>query len=929
MRTKYAILFLILTFNLVALACPYLKSYTKRDYPAASQNWAVAKDQNGNMYFGNNSGLLEFDGVTWTLYQLPEGEIVRAVAVDNENRIYTAGYRELGCWKRNENGRIEYQSLKHEVESYFSANEEIWDIICFNNHIYFQSFSKIYVYYNDKFEVINPGGFINSISNVGGQILVNVMNIGIYSIAGTNLSPFCLNNLFDNKEIRFVLPLSNSEKLIGINSGLLLFDGKRLREWNISQGEYFRKNIVNRGSITADGKIVVGTILDGVSIFDREGTLLYRFNKENGLQNNTVLDILSESDDSFWLALDNGIEFLSFSSDPSYAIIERKELGTVYSAAVYQSKIYLGTNQGLYSRAFSSSNEPFTLIPGTQGQIWECKVFDDRLFVSHNKGTFEIFGDEVHFFPGSGGFSITNDPLNPNKLIQSTYSNLVFFKKSNSGWQISKISYEINDLIRHLEVDHLGNYWGSHLYHGILRFKFALNDSLIYSRLYGKEIFNKDHNVNVFKVENRIVFTTGEKLYTYDDLKDTIVEHSALNEKLGEFGKASKIISCPENCYWFITDSAFGLFRILDKEIIKLKEYPTELFAKQLVTGFENIIPLSSKTAILCLENGYAILNADKICLASQISNARLELKRLTNTTEKGQLIELPVKTQEIVIRYNQNNLQLRYSFPFFNCANVVFQSFVSGLDQHWSETVEKPVFNFKRIPVGKYCIKIRAINSWGEPSLESVINLNVLPPWYRSNLAYCSYLLLIIVGLLGFRRGIILRTQKKESLERKEKERELTELRNAKLQTELLFKSSELANSTMAIIKKNEFLMEIKDTLRHQKDMLGNRYPDKYFDTVMQKINYNMTSQEEWKAFESNFNRAHEQFMKTLTDNYSDLTSSDLRLSAFLRMNLSSKEIAPLLGITVRSVENHRYRLRKKLELDADSNLTDFIIRL
>ena len=89
------------------------------------------------------------------------------------------------------------------------------------------------------------------------------------------------------------------------------------------------------------------------------------------------------------------------------------------------------------------------------------------------------------------------------------------------------------------------------------------------------------------------------------------------------------------------------------------------------------------------------------------------------------------------------------------------------------------------------------------------------------------------------------------------------------------------------------------------------------------------MASQDDWKVFQANFEGAHGQFMKILKDNYPDLTSSDLRLCAFLRMNLSSKEIAPLLGISVRGVENHRYRLRKKLNLDGDSNLTEFIIRL
>ena len=59
----------------------------------------------------------------------------------------------------------------------------------------------------------------------------------------------------------------------------------------------------------------------------------------------------------------------------------------------------------------------------------------------------------------------------------------------------------------------------------------------------------------------------------------------------------------------------------------------------------------------------------------------------------------------------------------------------------------------------------------------------------------------------------------------------------------------------------------------------------------------------------------------------YPDLTPGDLRLAAYLKMNLSSKEIAPLLNISIRGIENKRYRLRKKLELPEDTNLTEFIM--
>lgn len=927
----FSILVLMLFNNaLLAHQNVFIKNYTKQEYRAASQNWSVAQAPNGYLYFANNIGLLEFDGVTWTLYPAPEGAVIRAVAVDKENRIFTAGYRELGFWVENEFGQLVYHSLKDEVKSYFTTNEEFWNVIVSGDKVYFQSFSGIYIFDYKSFHVINQEGFINSMSDGGDRIFVNIMNQGVYQVEGTKLVPYLVTDHFNNTEIRFVLSINQTQKLIGTsNGGLLFYDGQKLFPWLPEQAEYFKKNIINRGCVTADGKIVIGTLLDGISVFSKNGQLLFRFNKNNGLQNNTVLGVITDSNKDLWVSLDKGIDFISLTPDPSYSIIERNEIGTVYSAAVYRNKLYLGTNQGLYWRPFSSSDEPFNLVAGTQAQVWDLKVLDDRLFVNHNKGTFEIHNDDIHFTPISGGFSIIENPLKPNSLVQSTYSNIVFYKKENGDWKIERVVYEFNDLIRFIEIDHLGNFWASQMYRGIFRLKFDAADSLIYKRYYGTATFGQDHNIHVFKVENRIVFTTGEQLYTYDDLNDTIVVYHALNQKLDYYKKATRIIGAPGHRYWFITDKALGLFNIQGTDVRKLAEYPTELFNNQLMTGYENIVPVGADEAILCLENGYALLHPDSVSPASQISKKKPELREIIASRMNGQAKSLPIGSQEIKLRYNHNNVQLRFSFPFFSRNKIRYQSLVEGLESKWSEPITTPIFSFKRLPAGSYTLQVKALNDWGVSSQVYTLHLTILPPWYRSTLAYITYILIITAGLLLFRRSIISRIRKKESRMREEKERELIKLRNEKLQAELAFKSSELASSTMAIIKKNEFLMNVKEFLRQQKEQLGSRYPDKYYDSLIQKIDGNMDSQDDWKVFETNFERAHEQFMKTLKETYTDLTPSDLRLCAFLRMNLSSKEIAPLLGISVRGVENHRYRLRKKLNLDSDSNLTEFIIKL
>jgi DNA-binding CsgD family transcriptional regulator len=908
----------------------YVKNYTKQEYQAASQNWSVAQAPNGYLYFANNVGLLEFDGVTWKLYPAPEGAVIRAVAVDQDGRIFTAGYRELGYWLENEFGQLVYHSLKEQVKARFTTNEEFWEVIVTGGKVYFQSFSGIYIFDYKSFRVITHVGFINSMSDGGDRIFVNLMNQGVYQIEGNQLVPYLVGDQFNNTDIRFVLSVSKTKKLIGTsNKGLLFYDGRGVVSWLPEQTDYFRKNVINRGCVTADGKIVVGTLLDGISVYNESGRLLQRLNKENGLQNNTVLGVIADTNKELWVSLDKGIDFISLTPDPSYTIVERNEIGTVYSAAVYRDQLYLGTNQGLYRRPFGDIDQPFVLVPGTQAQVWDLNVLDDRLFVSHNNGTFIIHNDEMRYIPISGGFSIVENPFKPNSLVQGTYSNIVFFGKDRGEWKIDHVVYEFNDLVRFIEIDHLGNFWASQMYRGVFRLRFDARDSLVYKRYYGAKTFGQDHNIHVFKIENRIVFTTGERLYTYDDLNDTVVVYQALNNKLDQFQKATRIIKAPGNRYWFITGKAIGLFSIRGTEVKELADYPVGLFNNQLMTGYENVVPVSEDVAILCLENGYAILHPDSLSPASRILEKKPDLREMVASKGNGQAGRLPVGASEIKLRNSHNNLQLRFSFPFFSRNKIRYQSLVEGLETNWSEPVATPIFNFKRIPVGTYTVQVKAVNDWGVSSKIYALRVIVLPPWYGSTLAYAAYVLIAFCGLFLFRKTIISRTRKKESREREEKERELIKLRNEKLQAELSFKSSELASSTMAIIKKNEFLMNMKEFLRQQKEQLGSRYPDKYYDSLVRKIDGNIESQDDWKIFETNFERAHEQFMKTLKTNYPDLTASDLRLCAFLRMNLSSKEIAPLLGISVRGVENHRYRLRKKLNLDNDANLTEFIIGL
>jgi len=84
---------------------------------------------------------------------------------------------------------------------------------------------------------------------------------------------------------------------------------------------------------------------------------------------------------------------------------------------------------------------------------------------------------------------------------------------------------------------------------------------------------------------------------------------------------------------------------------------------------------------------------------------------------------------------------------------------------------------------------------------------------------------------------------------------------------------------------------------------------------------------EDDWEKFSYHFDQVHSNFIKRLKQGYPNLTPKDQKLCAYLRMNLTSKEIAPLLNISVRGVEISRYRLRKKLSLNKEENLSEFMM--
>jgi len=288
--------------------------------------------------------------------------------------------------------------------------------------------------------------------------------------------------------------------------------------------------------------------------------------------------------------------------------------------------------------------------------------------------------------------------------------------------------------------------------------------------------------------------------------------------------------------------------------------------------------------------------------------------------------------------------LRISFALPYYQQGNIQYQYLLEGYTRQWSDWSNDTQKDFTNLPFGDYQFRVRAqVNGKIMPD-EAAFNFTILPPWYWSKWAFVGYVILLLALAFLFRYlyQLKLERDKKQIAEKLEREKqtflrqeafaneqEIIRLKNEQLQADLASKSRELANSALNIVYKNELLQNIEAEMKQLKDAMGKKLPEDQLRKIQHTINEGKTDERDWNLFEKSFNEAHENYFKKLKANHPDLTPNDLKLCAYLRMNMSSKEIASLLNITVRGVEIRRYRLRKKLNLEHDKNLVEFLLEV
>jgi DNA-binding CsgD family transcriptional regulator len=916
---------------------PVISSYAQADYRAARQSWAVAQDEQGIVYVANSSGMLEFDGKRWMLHRLNASLGVRSVACPSRSqRIYGGAFEEFGYWERDLHGTLHYRSLSALLPAGTLHNDEVWSIFFAGDTVIFRSFYKYFLWHNEQLRVGHFPEVCIALGAIGAQLYAATTH-GLMMFAGGQFRLVAGGEqLTDGRQVASMLPFDKRRLLLVTQSeGLFLYDGKTLVRWHTDADRLLAAAQANRVVALGDSAFVVGTILNGAIAIGRRGKLLWHLNNLNGLPNNTVLGLLCDRDRNLWLALDNGIAHAETSSQLYFYSGVFDNVEAVYAIAEKQNALYLATNKGVFRCA--DGEKSFALIPETQGQAWDLADCNGQLLCGHNEGTFRIDGNRATPISTiTGGYCIRPfaSADGDTVLIQSTYTHLVVYRRNPRGWwQQAHVIPQLVEPLRYLEIDRWGNLWAAHIEKGIFRLRLnrALTGVELVARYSTLDAYGAG-STGVFKLNDRIVFTTGKMLFTYDDLRDTIVPYEVLNRALGDYATASKIVPDGTGGYWFACRDKLACIELAgDKRRRVAHRIPYSALKYQVNAPNQCVYTAADGECFIGLNNGFAVLNRRRSAPAPA---ATISLRSVEATVGDSVMLQtLADSAPAVLLPPSCSSVRFAFACPSFaaSAGDVQLWCKLVGLESEWTPAPPSYEKEYSRLPAGKYTLALQATSPDGEQLAQAHYSFGVMPQWYATTLARIGFAALGVVAVLLLYKVLLAqirrqhrRAMRAEAQKRAEalaqQEQKMVLLKNEQLEADVIYKAKELAASAMSIAQKNNLLLQLKQELQKES---GAKSPK----NIIRMINKNLSPQKEWEVFEANFDLIHDRFFRNLKERWSSLTSHDLKLCAYLRLNLSTKEIAQLTGNSVRGVEVARYRLRRKLNLPTDQNLNEFML--
>ena len=937
---------------------PQVRNFSRQEYHGSTQNWSIAQAPSNRLFFGNNDGLMVFDGDRWIMRHVSNYTPVRAVFLDpKSNWVYVGASNEFGYFETETKPyKTTYHSLIGLLPQEYRSFGEIWNVFRAGDNLIFQSKTDIFIYdpVKKSVNVCHTGMRYECVALIGSEVVVAGYD-GVFALHGTTLHPLPGTDSLRGQIVRAILPNGSQTLFVTSDNGVLAYDGGKTVPLELPVTDYLRENQVFCAAIQGD-VLAFGTVRGGAVIYAMKTGHSTYANVETGLRNNTVLSAMFDQDGNLWLGLDNGLGYVQHRSPYANLLGTNSHIGTGYASAVYGRQLYLGTGQGLFAIDFPPANSPIPpmprLLPSMTGQVWALDNINGTLFCGNDNGAYIIDGMATRRINGvMGTWNFTALPQHPDLVLACDYKGFLMLRRQGGSYEMSHRISGLDIVSGGFFVDDDGSVWISDWQKGI--YHVWLNSDL--TAVEHREYFHKGNGLIVdegnllCRWDGGIMISSVDGLYRYDKSTGRLVYDKQRSMVFDTYGTALRIWQTPDKGLWAYKPGFLAFARCGADGRYAVDRLSYQRAAENLQVAVGNVCTLDSHHALFNGLDGFFVLSSD---YRDQSKERPTYIRSITGTNHADTLLYLCLKpTDEKQIRIPKSENSLRIEFiqtEYRNDQAVSYSCLLEGYDKEWSQPQLQTSKEYTKLPKGTYTFRVRAFNRLTGNTTEEAFQIEILPAWYETWWAYLFYIVLILlfvyyaIQLLkrrAERELVRVRAEKERqlkeqeaqfSLEKAAKDNELMRLKAEQLEFQMKDNASKLADSTMNLMRKNDMLQAL-DTQMHELSESVRREDAKASITkkikdIRHDIQQNINDDDNWEKFEENFNLVYSDYMKRLVARFPDLKMNDRKLCAYLRMGLSSKEMASLLNTSVRSVETARYRLRKKLGMGQGDNLTEFI---
>jgi signal transduction histidine kinase/ligand-binding sensor domain-containing protein len=737
---------------------PFIRNFPPSEYRAYSQNWAVTQDRRGIMYFGNTDGVLEYDGINWRLIKkLP---VVRTIAIDSLGRIYVGLENDIGYLDPDNKGIYQYYSLKAKIPESEREITSVLNVNILGDQVVFVTLHKIFIYKNDQIKIFSSDNGFSFIYKIRNRIYVREKGKGLFCLEKDSLKIIEGSERFAADKIYSILPFRQSEILIATRTqGVIDYSPEGPVQFSKPGGfeavdKFLIKNLVSSGTVLSNGNFAIGTIAGGIIVFDPDGNVINRYDKSNGLMDNTVYGLYSDRNQQLWASMENGISLIPVNL-PFRIYTDHDGLnGSPMCLAFFNNHFYVGTTQDLY---IQNKQGYFELIAGTPGQNIRLFEANGTLLLATYQGIFEIRNNQAIKLANSSDlrpYTFCTLKEHPGYLLAGLADNGMYLMEyTGATWKLKHHINGFNKSVFYAVEDTAGNIWNATITD---LYKFKINttlDSVISWQHYTPEQGLPSNFACPYALNSgEVVFGSERGIYRYRADKDSFEPHPDFNMLTG---KILQFWQLKNGDIWFEELKDKGNF---EKGILKYRDgayvpFKTPFYKFSDVSWYESTYSIcAAPDSNIFIAAGSGLMQYDPskeltidLPYNTLIRNVYSKDTLLFGGADTGRMNPGAIKAGDIP--FKSNDLIFNFASTFYEDPEKTVYSYrLTGADTSWSAWAPDHKKEYTNLREGSYIFEVKSKNQYQTIGRTASFSFRILPPWYRTWWAYTGYVLFFVL---------------------------------------------------------------------------------------------------------------------------------------------------------------------------------------